>query len=603
MSDTPTADTSRGIDFGAFEVGNYPGEGEDGSGNQIWLPEDYSGTSGRRADPQPVVEHLRRRYSQLSMPLEPGEAFESSLSWDSASDRQRVRAMFESNSGDAFRWTESLLPGFGPKGKAETARDDCGDPHPHVCCDCAQCVQFGRTCGQSVCSRCGAAWCRDLGAKKAAKLRRFRKVKYGATPDEHAETREEHTKHHHQIINPPLDWYYWLARDGFSLEEAQKATKKVVKLILEEQRCQGLVVRHSFRGKDKDDELHTEADDRGFWSEVLFQERAFYGDDESDEAVRDSLAWRPHYHCIVVSDWCRGGGFTDCVENYTGWVTHRIASDDGRSLDTDGAMLRATMYCLSHGDLEIFHDGRNNQSANWEVGSFHGSLPAGKGGPLRSTSHFSPRQGDLDWSAVKAREYAAETLGLPNTSTECGRELPAVDDPDKLAEDVLEDMAELYDELYPGEDGESLNPETVPNHLVLEHVSTGNIRVSLDSSSGDWSVSAVSSSWSPSPDLRGTAGSLPDARGAATVGSDQEDLEADSSGDQLSESDVESVDRSCSGQLIPLEVARQRGLLEDQDWLAQAEHSDEALAAHEETPDDLEPWRYSSSVWDSPTAV
>lgn len=56
----------------------------------------------------------------------------------------------------------------------------------------------------------------------------------------------------------------------------------------------------------------------GLWKELLNSERMFYGD------VRDQLAWKPHYHCIVVTDWFKTADFTKWIESATGWVVHRI---------------------------------------------------------------------------------------------------------------------------------------------------------------------------------------------------------------------------------------------------------------------------------------
>jgi hypothetical protein len=53
-------------------------------------------------------------------------------------------------------------------------------------------------------------------------------------------------------------------------------------------------------------------------------------------------------------------------------------------------------------------------------------------------------------------------------------------------------------------------------------------------------------------------------------------------------------DQECDGTLIPLEEARRRGLLEDDDWCADAPHVEEARDADREWPDDLDPWRTSS---------
>lgn len=292
---------------------------------------EYSSESGHRAKPGRVIDKIYSKLEKVGVQLE-GDRPEG-LDWNNEEHRDMVLSRFEENADGEL--DESLLPGFGPDGWANNARDDCGEKHPFVCEECGNDAYYGRTCGQSVCARCAVAWTRDSGKKKTAKVRRIRIEKNQNTPG------KELQKLHHQIISPPLGWWFDLARGGYTLEKARETTKEVVKWILSEMRAQGIVAMHPYRGKKEDGGLTEDVSemDIGEWKERLFNGRVFWND------VREELAWQPHYHCVVVSDWLKGDGFTDKIEAATGWVIHRITreTDDGRtvSLETDGDMAKA----------------------------------------------------------------------------------------------------------------------------------------------------------------------------------------------------------------------------------------------------------------------
>ncbi len=528
----------------------------------------YSAESGHRADPETIIDGIQRVLKRAGVGVDAGDRTyrdRNTLSWDDPDDRRLVREMF-----DDFESHEALWPGMGPNGRAGNARNDCGDKHPFVCDNCGTNINFGRTCAQSVCERCGVAWCRDTAINKSAKARRIRKEKHQHTPS------NEHQKFHHQVISPPLEWYADLADAGYSLPEAQDETQKVVKNILDEMRGQGMLIRHSYRFADDDGSIRSETDSRGLYKEVLNSGRSFYGD------VRDLIAWKPHYHAVVVSDWLEGDDLTDRVEEQTGWVIHRIADDDGVSIPTDGAMARALTYCLSHADIDVREDSYNS-SAVWEVGAFEGDI-------IKSDSRFTARPSDLDWADSVVRRVAVDTLGLQSGTTECGTDLPAVDDPDELAANIIE-------ELYPDDDGRDVDPDA-----VLYHVSEGNISVSVSTTSGGGGDVTVTDAWGEPVADDGWGSSIPDVPetatfdgdDAVTVVTDDGDLDDCECGEDHGDRDDDPDDRECGGTLIPLGEARQRGLLDDDEWLASAPFADEARETDHEWPDDLDPWRTSS---------
>lgn len=517
-----------------------------------------SGESGRKAETGRIIKKIQREHARAGTPIENG-GHDRSYNWNDGAHRSYVRNAFE-------EFNEPILPGFGPDGLGENARDDCGESHPFVCDSCGHVVEFGRTCGQSVCARCAVAWCRDLAVSKSAKIRRVRKEMDWNTPD------DEHQKIHHLIISPPLHWFRALADAGLSLEEAMKITKKIVKTILDEMRAQGLVAQHSFRGENEDGSPADENDDRGKWKERLNSDRDWFGD------VRDQLAWMPHFHCIVVSDFLKGDGFTDQIEEKTGWVIHRIANDDGVSIPNDGTMAKIVTYALSHADIDV-RDDAQNRSAVWEVGSFQGD-------PIKSSSRFTPSQTDKEWAGSVVRRHAPEVLGLRSGTTDCGTDLPAVDDPDEMARQIL-------NQLFPDDDLQRV----VATDEVLAHVSAGNISVSTSTTSGGGGSVTVTDAFGGPVDewVQGPAGSLPDAPDDTSEPDVVRSIQNDDDADDC-DCDDHDEDTTCEGTLIPLGVARHRGLLEDDEWCRAAPFVDEAQEADLEWPDDLDPWRSSGAA-------
>ena len=518
----------------------------------------YSAESGRRADADRIIEIIRRATARIGA-RNPDAELSKSLSWDSIRDRRHVREKFQ-------KFAEAILPGFGELGDARDARSDCGDPHPFLCDSCGHATTFGRTCSMSVCARCAQAWVRDRSIKKAAKVRRVRKEKHQHTPA------NEHQKIHHVVLGARPGWYYDLAKAGYSMAEAQELTREVVKEILDELRAQGVLVRHSFRGARDDGSIKEETDDRGQWKQRLFSGREWYDD------VREQLAWKPHYHAVVVSDWIKGEELTKRVEAETGWIIARIAGDDGISLANDGAMARAVTYSISHTDVMV-REG-NNRSAVWEVGSFEGD-------PIKSSGRFTPHPADYDWADATVREYASRVLGLASGTTDCGATLPAVDDPDELARRIIED-------LYPQDEGRRPSADA-----VLYHVLEGNIRVDVSRRAGGGGDVTVRDAFGEPVGEGGIEGNLPDAPGGtidvdAPVALNTLDEDDDDGDDCDHDHDEADADEACTGTLIPLGEARQRGLLKDVEWCRQAPHVDEAREYDREWDKDLDPWRTSS---------
>ena len=539
--------------------------------------DDYSAESGHQAEPQPIIDAINRVLEGVG--IDPTIEDQTRMNWNEPGDRQRIRAAFD-DAGDL--WSEAFWPAFGPEGTGSTAKENCGEKHPFVCADCGQHITFGRTCSMSVCSRCGVVWVRDSAIQKVAKVKRLRIEKEKDT--------KEWQKLHHLVLSPPPAWYWLLARSGLSRREAQNRTQKVVKQMLDEFRAQGLLVRHSYRFKHDDGSIMSEVDSTGRYAEVLFKNLDWWGED----GVRSELAWKPHYHAVVVSDWIEGGDLTTRVQEETGWVIHRITGEDGKtSLGNDGAMAKASTYTISHADILINPD-KNNQSAVWEVGSFDGSI-------VKSSGRFTAKPWDVDWAEGKVREYAREVLGLQSGTTDCGRGLPAVDDPDGFARRIIE-------EIWPEPEE---RPPTISTDVIFYHLTEGNLHVDWSTTSGtggeltvrDSMGDPISGGWSL-PDDHGrvehaVAMEAPSTKtildedplaGCNDPDHDHGDDQDDTGGTTLADF---ADGGKCEGTLIPLGQARALGLLDDEDWRAQAPYADEALAADRKWPADMETWRAS----------
>jgi hypothetical protein len=318
----------------------------------------------------------------------------------------------------------------------------------------------------------------------------------------------------------------------------------------------------------------------GLWKELLNSGRMFYGD------VRDQLAWKPHYHCIVATDWFKTADFTKWIEAATGWVVHCIKDADGNSLYSDGDMARALTYSLSHGDIDVHVDSNNSSAANY-VGAALGSI-------FKSSPRFVATDSDLNWADGKVREHCWRLLGLNSASTECGASIPPVDDPNELARKVML-------ELYPDDDP----PAHVNTEGVLYHVAKGNIRVDVSTTSGGGGNVTVCDAFGQKlGGSSGLDGGFPVATGDGTRviysgedspirvvdedGADQGNSCGDGCGHDHGDDDQDHV---CDGTMIPLTEARKLGLLEDEEWCADAPFIEQARKADREWPDDLDRWK------------
>jgi hypothetical protein len=146
-------------------------------------------------------------------------------------------------------------------------------------------------------------------------------------------------KQHHVIISPPEDWF-------LQANDPLDRTFEVIKEILDALGAEGSVQYHGWSGNDKQE------DDRGKWKERLFNDRTW-------QDVRAELMPRPHFHAILNCPFIPGQSVTERIYAATGWVIHRVADSDGKSLPTTERVAKASTYTLSHTSIDTRGDGSN----------------------------------------------------------------------------------------------------------------------------------------------------------------------------------------------------------------------------------------------------
>lgn len=346
------------------------------------------------------------------------------LSYDELVDRNNEKwpgnALWDDERGAGmldlkYRPAALDLPGFG-----ETRDDpECGTQLPYICDDCGKPIEVGRTCSQSMCPRCGAAWVIDRAESIVSNIWSAAKMKEGSQ------------KLHHVAVD-------YVPGDGSELYvDAEKPEQEVADAItdfMDAIDMDGIVIYHGYRGADEDDveddrPLEREKGDLGEWKDRIFSGRDWEGD------VREELNHEPHWHIIGACEWFPGGDVTKRIWEETGFLFERIAGANGRSINNDdmNSLARAVTYSLSHVCIDTRGD--HNRYVRSKVGSsYHGA----------DDRH--------DEQARKAcQRVAPETLGIPSMEIECREELP---------EDEVED--DNHELVTPSSDGDGDDVEVEP---------------------------------------------------------------------------------------------------------------------------------------------
>lgn len=273
------------------------------------------------------------------------------------------------------------LPGFG------STRDDppCGTDLPHVCTDCGETLEVGRTCAQSRCPRCAPAWVMDRVPGHVSKIQSAAKMKSAASGD------GTPIYKHHVVLSPPKG----ILVD--SEDPLDTMFKTAVKGFFDAVDADGHAYYHPWQGDTDDHE-----DDRGKWKHRLFNGRSWEGD------VLEELQPNPHFHLVIACPWVPGGDVVDYVHKKTGWVIKRITERNGSpvSLGDMESVARAGSYSISHVGLE-------RRESGW-----YAAMRA-----YGSAYHSADDRHDAE-AEDAVREAAPETLGIPDWTLECRNTVP-----------------------------------------------------------------------------------------------------------------------------------------------------------------------------------
>lgn len=282
-------------------------------------------------------------------------------------------------------WSHRLprlgLPGFG-----ETRKDPpCGTNLPHVCEDCGERHDVGRTCAQNRCPRCAPAWVVDRAPGHVAKVNEAAKMKSAASDGGTAVYK------HHGVLQPPRD----ILID--SDDPLDTFFRTAVRNFMQAIDMDGHAYYHPWSGDNDEGE-----DDRGKWKQRLFSGRDWEGD------VLEELKPFPHVHLVGACPWFPGQDVVKYVNEKTGWVIRRFTERNGSpvSLGNMKAIARATTYTMSHLGIE------QRESGNYAMMRTYGSA-------IHNTDGRDEPEAE---EAV--RDVARETLDLPASDLECQNKLP-----------------------------------------------------------------------------------------------------------------------------------------------------------------------------------
>lgn len=309
-------------------------------------------------------------------------------------DQERIIGKFNSLEDAPDRFRDELpaldLPGFGQP------YDDCEDDFMLVCTNCGHTTETDRTCYRSQCPKCGAWWAFRQSRTIASKLEATRLVK-----EDNEGSGWSGYKHHHLALSPP---------DGFAVdaEDPVQFTIDILKEIFDEIGVAGgVILYHPYRGVDESEGEQEISDDRGFWSDLLFND-----DDQEMADIEDSISHEPHFHAIVTAKNIPGGQLSKGIHHESGWIFKRITkggdeSESNVSLYDEYDLCRATSYSLSHTGL---YETKNGMAAAYRY--------------FGETANLQPRDHTEARIDAAMRSVVPNTLGLPFTDMACRDDAP-----------------------------------------------------------------------------------------------------------------------------------------------------------------------------------
>ncbi|MFC3476097.1 hypothetical protein [Halobacterium litoreum] len=314
---------------------------------------------------------------------------------------------------DLGDFKEQFLPApLGLPSHGEYGQEDCGVGIPHVCEDCGFSVEIGRTCSQSRCPRCWAAWVMKTAPGLVARIMSAAKMKDGAQYK------------HHVVVSPPPETY-------IDAEHPEQAALDAVGDFMDRIDLDGIALYHPWSGAQEDH------DDQGEWKFRIGEDADWYGE------VREDLEHRPHFHVIGACPHVPGGGVTKALESRTGWIIDRITEKNGSpiSLADERSVARALCYSLSHTaiDTRDLEDSFGGEDGAGYVRKKKGSAFHK---PVDDVEEAHPSHAEnLKEAKDAVHNVAPDVLGIPSMEIECQEQVEKEED---AAKD--HDVSELIDE-------------------------------------------------------------------------------------------------------------------------------------------------------------
>jgi len=295
------------------------------------------------------------------------------------------------------------LPSFGEK------QEDCGVGIPHVCEHCGHTVEIGRTCRQSMCPRCWAAWVMKRAEGIVARIMSAAKMKDGAQYK------------HHGVISPPEELY-------IDADHPEQAFLDAVADMMDVIDMDGIALYHPWTGDESDAVDEETGDDRGEWKHRIGGERSWHGD------VREELKHRPHAHVIGATEHFPGGDVTSEVYDETGWILHRITERNGSpiSLKDATSVARAVCYSLSHTMIDTRRGEDSGQGDPTQNTYVHTTRGSAYHKPTNDLEDAHPSHADNLRDAKEAvYNVAPDVLGVSTGEIECQTTVERLEDADK----------------------------------------------------------------------------------------------------------------------------------------------------------------------------
>lgn len=328
--------------------------------------------------------------------------------------------------------------------------------------------------------------------------------------------REEPQRYHHSIWIAPKDWY-------LDTEDELDETFRMLGEIYKALNHEAYIFYHPWSGSSYAQDDETLEDDRGKWRDRLFSGRDWRGD------VADELNLRPHFHIVSVGHELPGGDFTASLYEEHGWIFKRALKKDSKvSLYDDEDLARAVTYILSHTAIDTTGQASRVQYRRY--------------GSLLHSPDIEIKQKTKDHHDTLARRAAATTLGIPMADQFC----------------LAETKGDTGETLQWGSNRSAIiaqaadDPER-SDHEPLDH-DVDELVDLVQEADIDW------------PAQLSIEGQLNTPAKLA-----RDELESVAQELDLGDRDEELTE--CEGRLVHLLEARD--LLDDEDWVDQAQHVDE----------------------------